>query len=149
MSGREFLDTNVLLYAHDARGPDKQAAARELIGRLLHERRGVVSLQVLQEFFVIAVRKLGMPSEDARHCVLDYSSFEVMALGLADVVAAIDLHRLHHFSLWDALIVRAALNGSCTTLHTEDMQSGYVIDTLTLRNPFLPGSSSAGRDPGP
>ena len=136
MSGREFLDTNVLIYAHDGRDPRKQTRARELIRRLLRERRGVLSLQVLQEFFAAATRKLGMSSEDARRRVVQYSRFDVVTLGVADLVAAIDLHRLHHLSLWDALVVRAALNGACTTLHTEDMQSGYFVETLTFRDPF-------------
>ncbi len=136
MSGREFVDTNILIYAHDARDPRKQACARELIRRLLRERRGVLSLQVLQEFFAAATRKLGMSSEDARRRVVQYSRFDVVTLGVADMVAAVDLHRLHRLSIWDALIVRAALNGACTTLHTEDMQSGYMVEALTFRNPF-------------
>lgn len=138
MSGREFLDTNVLIYAHDSRDPRKQTCARDLIRRLLRERRGVLSLQVLQEFFAAATRKLGMSSEDARRRILHYSRFDVVTLGVPDLVAAIDLHRLHGLSFWDALIVRAALNGACTTLHTEDMQSGSVVETLTFQNPFLP-----------
>jgi predicted nucleic acid-binding protein len=136
MSGREFLDTNVLIYAHDDREPDKQAAARALIRRLVRERRGVVSVQVLQDFFAIATRKLGIPSEHARRQLLEYACFDVIALGFPDVVAAVDLHRIHHWSIWDALIVRAALSGSCAVLNTEDMQSGYAVDGLTLRNPF-------------
>lgn len=136
MNAREFLDTNVLIYAHDARDPRKRTCARELIRRLMRERRGVLSLQVLQEFFAAATRKLGMPSEEARRRILQYSRFDVVTLGTADLVAAIDLHRLHGLSIWDALVVCAALNGACTTLHTEDMQQGYVVDTLTLRNPF-------------
>lgn len=140
MSGREFLDTNVLIYAHDGRDPRKQTCARELIRRLLRERRGVLSLQVLQEFFAAATRKLRMDSEDARRRILQYSRFDVVTLGVPDLVAAIDLHRLHDLSFWDALIVRAALNGACTTLHTEDMQSGYVVETLRVRDPFRTSS---------
>lgn len=136
MNAREFLDTNVLIYAHDARDPRKRARARELIRRLMRERRGVLSVQVLQEFFAAATRKLGMPSEEARRRILQYSRFDVVTLGAADLVAAIDLHRLHRLSIWDALVVRAALNGACTTLYTEDMQPGHAVDTLTLRNPF-------------
>ena len=136
MSGREFLDTNVLIYAHDARSPSKRDRARELIRRLMRERRGVLSLQVLQEFFAAATRKLGMSSEDAGRRVVQYSRFDIVILGAADLVAAIDLHRLHHLSIWDALVVRAALNGACATLHTEDMQSGRVVESLTLRDPF-------------
>ena len=141
MSGREFLDTNVLIYAHDRREAHKRTCARGLIERLLMERRGVVSLQVLQEFFNAATQKLGMPSEEARVHVVRYTRFDVLPLGVPDVVAAIDLHRLHRWSIWDALIVRAALNGGCRTLHTEDMQSGYVVDGLTLRNPFADGAA--------
>ena len=136
MREREFLDTNVLIYAHDARDPRKRACARELLRRLLRERRGVLSIQVLQEFFAAATRKLGMPSEVARLNVSSYARFDVVSLSVPDVMAAIDLHRLHHFSIWDALIVRAALNGACTTLHSEDMQDGRAIDTLVVRDPF-------------
>ena len=136
MKGREFLDTNVLGYAHDSSDPRRQAVACRLIERLLLDQRGVVSLQVLREFFAVATRKLGMSSEQARRHVGRYARFEVVTLGVADLLGAIDLHRLHRWSIWDALIVRAALNGSCTVLNTEDMQSGYVVDGLTLRNPF-------------
>ena len=136
MNGREFLDTNILIHAHDARGPHKRACARELIRRLLRERRGVLSLQVLQEFFAAATRKLGMSSREAGRRIVQYSRFDVVTLGVADVVAAIDLHRLHRVSIWDALVVRAVLNGACTTLNTEDMQFGYIVERLALRNPF-------------
>lgn len=139
MSGREFLDTNILIYAHDRGAAHKRTSARRLVERLLMERRGVVSLQVLQEFFNAATRKLGIPSEEARAHVVRYTHFDVVTLGVPDVVAAIDLHRLHRWSIWDALVVRAALNGGCGTLNTEDMQSGYVVDGLTLRNPFADG----------
>ena len=136
MSEREFLDTNVLIYAHDARDPRKRASAQELLLRLLRERRGVLSTQVLQEFFAAATRKLGMPSEVARFNVSSYARFDVVSLSVPDLIAAIDLHRLHHLSIWDALIVRAALNGACTTLHSEDMQDGRTIDTVVVRDPF-------------
>ena len=136
MSEREFLDTNVLIYAHDARDPRKRASAQELLLRLLRERRGVLSTQVLQEFFAAATRKLGMPSEVARLNVSSYARFDVVSLSVPDLIAAIDLHRLHHLTIWDALIVRAALNGACTTLHSEDMQDGRTIDALVVHDPF-------------
>lgn len=136
MSGREFIDTNVLIYADDTRVQRKQARAQALISRLRKEQRGVVSMQVLQEYFAAAIRKLGMSSTNARQRVEVYSRFDVVALHPPDLLAAIDLHRLHNLSVWDALVVRAALNGSCTTLHTEDMQPGYAIEQLTISNPF-------------
>ena len=136
MNGREFIDTNVLIYADDARDPRKRDRARDLIRRLQRQRRGVLSMQILQEYFAAATRKLGMSSEDARRRVVLYSRFDVVTLNPADLLAAIDLHRLHNLSIWDSLVVRAALNGSCATLHTEDMQSGYAIERLTMSNPF-------------
>ena len=136
MSGREFVDTNILVYAEDDRDPEKQNHAKDLIRTLLLERRGVVSLQVLQEFFVATTRKLAMDSAVARERVLIYSRFDVVRLALDDLIAAIDVHRLHGISFWDALIVRAALISNCRILNSEDMQHGHVIDTVTIANPF-------------
>lgn len=136
MSGREFVDTNILVYADDARDAEKQARARDLIRNLLLERRGVLSLQVLQEFFAAATRKLGMDAATARDRILLYGRFELIRLSFDDLLAAIDLHRLHELSFWDALIVRAAINGNCGVLNTEDMQHARVIDSLTIANPF-------------
>ena len=136
MSGREFIDTHVLIYADDARDPEKRRQARELIRDLMVDRRGVVSLQVLQEFFAAATRRLGMSSAHARRRVVVYSRFDVVTFAPADLLAAIDLHRIHRFSIWDSLIVRAALNANCTTLHSDDLSSGQRIESLAIRNPF-------------
>ena len=136
MTGREFLDTNVLVYADDVRDPRKRDRARELIRALMRNRQGVLSLQVLQEYFAAATRKLGISAQDAKRRVVLYSRFDTVTLAPSDLLAAIDLHRLHRISIWDSLIVRAALNGSCTKLHTEDLSSGQVIESLTISNPF-------------
>lgn len=142
MSGREFIDTNVLVYAEDARDRRKQTCARELIRRLMRERRGVLSLQILQEFFAVATRKLGMSSQDAKRRVSLYSRFDVVTMTPTDLLASIDLHRIHQLSIWDGLVIRAALNGACTVLHTEDMQAGYMIEDLLLADPFATGSQT-------
>ncbi|MCE2487486.1 MAG: PIN domain-containing protein [Desulfurellaceae bacterium] len=142
MSGREFIDTNVLVYADDARDRRKQARARELIRRLMRERRGVLSLQILQEFFAATTRKLGMSSKEAKQRVSLYSRFDVVTLTPTDLLAAIDLHRMHHLSIWDSLVIRAALNGACTVLHTEDMQAGYMIEDVLLTDPFAADSQT-------
>ena len=136
MSGREFVDTNILVYADDNRDVAKQTRARELIRNLMLERRGVISLQVLQEFYAAATRKLGMGAGAARERVLLYARFEVVRLTTDDLLAAIDLHRLHGLSFWDGLIVQAALTGGCTVLNSEDMQHGRVFDALTVASPF-------------
>ena len=142
MSGREFIDTNVLVYADDARDRRKQARARALIRRLMRERRGVLSLQILQEFFAATTRKLGMSSKEAKQRVSLYSRFDVVTLTPTDLLAAIDLHRMHQLSIWDSLVIRAALNGACTVLYTEDMQAGYMIEDVLLTDPFATDSQT-------
>jgi predicted nucleic acid-binding protein len=136
MTGPSFVDTNVLVYADDARDARKQAVARELLRRLLIEGTGALSLQVLQEFFAAATGKLGIAAADIRRRIEVYSHMDVVRLDVEDVLAAIDLHRLHELSIWDALVVRAAQNAGCRTLYTEDLQDGRRFDGLRVVNPF-------------
>jgi predicted nucleic acid-binding protein len=136
MSARAFVDTNVLVYADDRSDRKRQQAAQRLITRLFEDSAGVISLQVLQEYFAAARRKLGMNAEDLRRRVELYGRFEVVTSSLDDLLAAIDLHRLHGFSIWDGLIVRSALAGRCSVLYTEDLQHGRRIDGLEFVNPF-------------
>jgi predicted nucleic acid-binding protein len=108
MSVRSFLDTNVLIYADTADQPEKRSIAATLLNSHRRDRTGVVSVQVLQEYFVTATRKLGLEAADARRKVELIADFDVVVPEVNDVLAAIDLHRLHGFSFWDALVVRAA-----------------------------------------
>ena len=137
MSARSFVDTNLLVYADDRRHAAKQQTARALIADLFASASGVLSLQVLQEYFAAARGKLGIEAAEARRKVELYSHFEVVVPTLDDLLAAIDLHRLRGFSLWDALIVRAALKARCQVLYTEDLQHGQRVDGLRVVNPFL------------
>ena len=136
MSDRIFVDTNVLVYADDISNPAKRGRARELIRQLIIDRTGVVSLQVLQEYFFAMTRKFGMASTHARWRVEIYAEFHVVRLDERDLLEAIDLHRAYQISIWDSLIVQAAMVGGCGTLYTEDMQSGFRIEELELVNPF-------------
>lgn len=136
MSVRSFFDTNVLIYADDKGAPAKQRRSLELIEEHRRARTGVVSLQVLQEYFVTATRKLQLDARIARRKVELLAEFDVATPELADILAAIDLHRLHGFSFWDALIVRAALQAGCSVLFSEDMQGTREIDGLHIVNPF-------------
>jgi predicted nucleic acid-binding protein len=136
MSVRSFFDTNVLVYADDKAAPAKQRRAMDLVGEHLRDRTGVVSLQVLQEYFVAVTMKLQVEPGVARRKVELLAEFDVASFDVGDVLAAIDLHRLHGFSLWDALIVRAAKQAGCRFLFTEDMQDRREIDGLQLVNPF-------------
>lgn len=136
MGARSFLDTNVLVYSDDRAAPAKQRRALELVAEHRRAGTGVVSLQVLQEYFVTVTRKLHLDADVARRKVELLAEFDVAAPDLADVLAAIDLHRLHGFSFWDALVLRSAKQSGCTVLLSEDLQDKREIDGVRVVNPF-------------
>jgi predicted nucleic acid-binding protein len=132
-----FFDANILLYTDDPRFPDKQKIAIELVNRHLLEGTGVVSLQVLQEYFSNATRKMKLTSVLAQERTRFFSHFTVLQPTLQDVFSAIDLHRLHQIAFWDAMIVRMALLSGARILYTEDLQDRRKIDSLEIMNPLL------------
>lgn len=134
---RRFLDTNVLLYADDLDAGDKQNRARSILYDTLSSGYGVVSTQVLQEFFVISTRKLRVEAATARRKIELLGKMDVVRVDLGLILSAIDLHRLHSFSFWDALIVRSAVLAGCSILLSEDLQHGQMIDGVRIENPFL------------
>jgi len=136
LSKRSFFDTNVLIYADDGAAPAKQRKAIDLIAEHRRPRTGVISLQVLQEYFVTVTRKLHVEASIARRKVELLAEFDVAAPEVADILAAIDLHRLHGFSFWDALVVRTAKQAGCAVLYSEDMQDAREIDGVRVVNPF-------------
>jgi predicted nucleic acid-binding protein len=135
---RTFLDTNLLLYCDDASNPGKQTAALQLVLEHLRQRTGVVSLQILQEYFVNATRKLGLDSDFTRQKVEVYSRFHVVEPTTSDVLAAIDLHRLYRLSFWDCMILHCAKLSGCAVLLTEDMQHSQTVNGVRIVNPFIP-----------
>ncbi len=136
MSARSFFDTNILVYSDDKAYPAKQRHAVELLAEHRRAATGVVSLQVLQEYFVTVTRKLHVDPRTARRKVELLAEFDVAAPDLTDILAAIDLHRLHGFSFWDALILRAAKQAGCTVIFSEDLQAGREIEGMRIVNPF-------------
>jgi predicted nucleic acid-binding protein len=134
---RTFLDTNVLLYADDRGAGPKQQRARACIAAAVRAGDAVVSTQVLQEFFVVATRKLGLSAEAARGRLETFARLDVVLLQPDLILSAIDLHRLHAFSFWDALVIRAAVVGGCSRLLSEDLQHGRILDGVRIENPFL------------
>lgn len=136
MSDRVFIDTNIFVYADDLAAKTKRPRAREVLSTLIRERRAVVSTQVMQEYFVSALRKLGMTAERARTRVEALRRLDVVVIRPELVLGAIDLHRLQSLSFWDALIVKSASAAGCARLLSEDLNSGQVIDGVTIENPF-------------
>jgi predicted nucleic acid-binding protein len=137
MTGPFFIDTNVLVYADDLDAGPKCEAARALLRKVVPSGEAVLSIQVLQEYFAVATRRLGLPADSARARVETLGQLEVVTPRVEDLVAAIDLHRLHSLSIWDALIVRAALVSGCRVLYTEDLQHGRRYASVEVVNPFL------------
>jgi predicted nucleic acid-binding protein len=137
MPGRSFLDSNVLVYTDDLDELRKREIALALVERCRQESKGVVSTQVLQEYFVTTTKKLRVSAEVARSKVEIFARLHLVRIALDDILAAIDLHRLHGFSLWDSLVIRSATEAGCSTLFTEDLQHGRKIGGLEIINPFL------------
>jgi len=136
MNARSFFDTNVLIYADDKSARAKQQRALDLIAEHRRARTGVVSLQVLQEYFVTVTRKLHVDAGIARRKVELLAEFDVATPDLRDILAAIDLHRLHRFSFWDALVLRSAKQAGCSVLLSEDLQNTRELDGVLIVNPF-------------
>ncbi|MBX7116221.1 MAG: PIN domain-containing protein [Myxococcaceae bacterium] len=132
-----FVDTNVLVYAEDEDAGVKRERARKRLTDLIRRGDAVLSTQVLQEFFAIAVRKLGLQSEEARARIELLARLEVVVIRPPLIMAAIDLHRLRKLSFWDALIVKTAAEAGCTRLLSEDLSHGQVLEGVRIENPFL------------
>lgn len=136
MTGPSFVDTNVLAYADDAADPRKQAIARDLLRDAITSGLGRISTQVLAEFYSVATRTLGLEPARARRRIQIYASLPVFRPAVADLLAAVDLNRLHQLPIWDALIVRSAQATGSRILLTEDLQHGQRYDGLEIVNPF-------------
>ena len=138
-ASRQFVDTNVVVYAHDETAGPKRERARILLEELWSARAGCLSVQVLQEVYVTLTAKVPRPLEagTATAIVSDLSSWHIHVPGSADVMGAIALHRRHRISFWDAMIVWSAQQQDCTTLWSEDLSPGHTYDGLRVRNPFL------------
>lgn len=137
MSAKVFLDSNVLSYAHDAGSPEKQRRSREVIASLADSGSGVISTQVMQEFFVAVTRKLGVPPLAAKAVLKTFNVFEIVQVSPELVHEAIDCSVLNTLSFWDALILAAAASAGCSSVWTEDLNHGQVILGVEVRNPFV------------
>lgn len=136
MSELAFFDTNILLYADDAAYPGKKKRAIALVAEHFRQGTAVVSLQVLQEYFVAATRKLKVAPETAQRKVEILARGRVVRFEASDVIAGIELHRLTRISFWDALIVQAARSAGAAVLYSEDLQAGAVLGGVRVVNPF-------------
>jgi predicted nucleic acid-binding protein len=135
---RAFFDTNVLVCLFDNRDPEKKIRAQQIFAEESERGRAVLSTQVLQEFYWAVTRKLAspLPEEMAEERVRDFCELPLVRVDAPMILAAIARSRSQGFSLWDALIVEAALRAGARRLLTEDLQHGQRIGNLTVENPF-------------
>jgi predicted nucleic acid-binding protein len=133
-----FVDTNVLVYAYDADAGAKHAKAQSQLEALWRQESGLVSSQVLQEFYVTVTRKLSRPMrrQAAREVVATYRAWPVHRPDVDDLLAASELEEGHKLSFWDALIVVSARRAGAASLLTEDLQEGRRFDDVVVVNPF-------------
>lgn len=151
MSPREFIDTDVLLYAYDTSERTKQPIAVALLARLWSDGTGVLSTQVLQEFYSVATtrRRPPMAPAAARHIIDLYRAWPVTVIEPALILAASRLQERHGLAFWDALIVQAAVMAGVDTLLTEDLSAGQSIEGVRVVNPFATGMPPTGTIPAP
>jgi predicted nucleic acid-binding protein len=135
---KTFIDTNVLVYAHDTDAGDRHATAKALLADLWDSRSGSLSTQVLQEFYAVVTRKFRppMPRARARSVVAAYGEWCDIATEPQLIVAASRLEEEHTLSCWDALIVQAAIRVGAERLVSEDLQDGRRFGVLRIENPF-------------
>ena len=135
-AGKAFLDANILVYAQDRDSPAKRRRSRELIASLAEAGNGVISTQVLQEFYVAVTRKLGVAPLSAKSVMQTFKVFEIVQASPDLIESAIDCSVLSGISFWDALIVAAAAASGCVILYTEDLNPGQTIQGVRIENPY-------------
>jgi predicted nucleic acid-binding protein len=137
MSDRIFVDTNVLIYAHDVDSKSKHAIAKNILRELWSDRTGVLSMQVLQEFYVNVTRKIRSPlSKDSARLVVSSYSIWCVETTPAELSVAFRIEDESRIGFWDALILAAAAKSGAMRLLSEDLNPGQKIAGLRIENPF-------------
>jgi predicted nucleic acid-binding protein len=138
MTAKVFVDTNILIYAYDRDAGEKHRLASDLIRRLWIEGNGVLSTQVLQEFYVNTTAKIPkpIPYSKARAVISRYLVWQVEANTPESVLRASEIQERHRLSFWDTLIIAAATQAGAENLYTEDLNHGQVIEGVKVVNPF-------------
>jgi predicted nucleic acid-binding protein len=139
MSARYFVDTNILMYAHDTAAGAKHERARELVEDLWQSRKGVVSTQVLQELAVNLRRKARRPldAKATRQVIVDYLAWHVVQNGGDSILEALEVEDRYKISFWDALIVQAAESAGAEVLYSEDLSDGQRYGSVRVVNPLV------------
>lgn len=139
MSDRIFVDTNILVYAHDLSAGDRHAKASAVIESLWEAETGVISTQVLQEFYVTVTRKIRNPlkPDKSREIIRNYLAWPVQINDPETTIRASEIEEKNSLSFWDALIVAAALRLQAKKIISEDLNHGQIIEGILIENPLL------------
>jgi predicted nucleic acid-binding protein len=138
MPEKYFVDTNILIYAHDRSAGVKHDRARRAVERLWNTGEGVLSTQVLQELCINLRRKLANPlaTDEVRQLIQDYLSWEVVVNTPESVLQALEIEVRHKISFWDALVLQAAESAGAVVLYSEDLATGHPYGTIQVVNPL-------------
>ena len=136
MKDKIFLDTNFLVYLQNNNELDKQKHCRALIQHLATQSTIVLSTQVIQEFYVVMTRKMGVEPVLVKGLLQLLRQFEIVTVDFDSITNAIDFSIIHQLSFWDALIISSAQKANCSTVITEDLNSGQVVAGIKIVNPF-------------
>jgi predicted nucleic acid-binding protein len=133
-----FIDTNILIYAYDVTAGKKHQISKNILEDLWYSGLGIISTQVLQEFYVNVVQKIPKPIDiqQAKEIIRDLLKWQVIVNTSDAIIEAIDISLKYGFSFWDSLIIEAAITSGAAVLMSEDLQHGQSIDELTIKNPF-------------
>jgi predicted nucleic acid-binding protein len=140
MSDRFFLDTNIFVYSFDRTAPQKAAKAKRLIRESLASQKGIVSYQVVQEFFNVALKRFARPMTTAvaeQYLGTVFRPLLAVHSSAALYSEALRIQSQSMLSWYDSLIVGAAIQARCDVLLTEDLQHGQIFGSLRVTNPFL------------
>lgn len=142
MPAKYFVDTNILLYAHDRSAGLKHERARQLVERLWTSGEGVLSTQVLQELCLNLRRKVArpLPVEEIRRIIQDYLNWEIVINDPASVLQALEIEVRYQTSFWDALILHAAESSGAAILYSEDLAGGQKYGAVQVVNPLTSAS---------
>jgi predicted nucleic acid-binding protein len=133
---KQFIGTNLLVYALDGGDSKKQKIARSFLKGCTSARSGVISTQVLQEFFVVSTKKMNVDPMLVKDMLRGFSHFEVITITPELIASAIDCTVLYKLSFWDALIISAAESASCDEIWSEDLNEGQLIRGIKICSPF-------------
>ncbi len=137
MSDKTFIDTNVLIYAHDVDAKAKHTIAKSVLRELWSQRTGVLSMQVLQEFYVNVTRKIASPlSKDAARLVVNSYSIWCIEMTPAEIATAFRIEDESRIGFWDALIVAGAVKSGARRILSEDFNAQQNIAGVQIENPF-------------